>query len=317
VAKKKKDSTRRFSFKLGLSKRKERARKAQFRNSLIFISIVLGVVCILAAAGIGFIFLEKYVKKEVPIEEKQAVLKLVDVPAWANGQLEEKIYTAARAGSKSLKLDDQAAHRVQRNIESQVAWLTNVKVQTTNEALLISAKWRKPLAIIKPGEQQFYVDEDLVVLDFVPVSNLPIVTVKGLSAALKTPAVGQPWRHDDLAAALAIIARLDRMDKLVTPDKPLLYEIESIDVSNFDGHQSHRSPHIVLVAKDGTQIVWGAEIGTWQRYLEAPDEEKLTSLYAYYKEYGSLLNGVRYINLRYSQESILQPVDKYLEKNQK
>ena len=135
--------------------------------------------------------------------------------------------------------------------------------------------------------------------------------VRGLANTAGIAAPGQVWRTDDLAAAVEILIRLERMDMLVTPDKPLLYEIDSIDVSNFAGRQSGRDSHIVLYSKDNAQIMWGAEIGTWQQHLEATDEEKLAKLYAYYKEYGTLLNGVKYINLRDPQQTIPLPVDKY------
>ena len=101
------------------------------------------------------------------------------------------------------------------------------------------------------------------------------------------------------------------MDKLTTPDKPLLYEIDSIDVSNFNGRENRQFPHIVLYAKDKTEIIWGAEIGNWARHFEAKDEEKLAKLYSYYKEHGSLLEGVKYINLRDPQDDIPLPIDKY------
>jgi hypothetical protein len=141
--------------------------------------------------------------------------------------------------------------------------------------------------------------------------NLPIVRIEGLSAAAEMPPPGEIWQSDDLAAAVTILAKLDQMDKSVTPGKPLLYEIDRIDVSNFTGRKNSRLPHIVLYTKDDTEILWGAEFGKWQRYLEATDEEKLAKLYAYYKEYGSLLGGVKYINLRDPQDNIPQPIDKY------
>ena len=308
--KKTKSKTKRISFKLGTS-RKEKKRKTAHSPSLKGILKVLAAVCVFAAIGIGFVFLDKYVRKAVPVSEKTAILKLVDVPAWVNEPLKEKIYTAAIAGGEDLKLDEDAASSVQQNIEALVAWLDEVKVQTTHDSICIKGRWRKPLALVKLGFQSFYVDAELTVLDFVPMPNLPIVRIKGLSVITKVPPPGEVWQRDDLAAAVAILARLDRMDKLVTPDRPLLYEIDSIDVSNFNGRQNSQAPHIVLYAKDNTEIIWGAEIGTWQRYLEATDEEKLAGLYDYYKEYGSLLNNVKYINLRNPQNSISQPIDKY------
>jgi hypothetical protein len=308
--KKRKRRTKRISFKLGSSKRKKR-QKVDYVPSLTGILKVLVVVCVFAAIGIGFLFLEKYVRRAGPVSQGSATLELVDVPGWVNEQLKEKIHAAARAGGENLKLDEDVASSVQQNIEGLVAWLDEIKVQTTHDRLLIEAKWRRPLALVRKGRQSFYVDSELVVLDFVPMPNLPIVRVTGLSMTTRIPPPGEVWQLDDLAAGVAILERLDRMDKLVTPDRQLLYEIDRIDVSNFNGRRSSRKPHIVLYTRDDTEIIWGAEIGTWQRYLEATDEEKLAKLYGYYKEHGSLLNGVKYINLRDPQETVPRPVDKY------
>ena len=308
--KKTKSKTKRISFKRGTSKRKKQLKIAH-RPSLTGILKVLVAISIFAAVGVGFVFLNKYVKKAVPVSERTAILELVDVPGWVNEPLKEKIYAAARAYGEDLKLDENVAQSVQQNIEALVAWLDEVKVQTTHDRLLINGKWRRPLALIKKGPRSFYVDAELVVLDFVPMPNLPIVNVKGLSVATKVPPPGEVWQLDDLAAAAIILTKLDRMDKSVTPDKPLLYEIDSIDVSNFNGRRSSRKPHITLYTKDNTKIIWGAEFGTWQRYLEAPDEEKLVNLYNYYKEHGTILNSAKYIDLRSQQYNISLPVDKY------
>jgi hypothetical protein len=299
--KKTKDKAKRISFKLGTSKRKK---QRTYRPSLTGILKVLAIVCIFVAAGVSLYFAERYVKSAKPAET--GPIELVNVPEWVSSELKTKIRAAA--GGKTLRLDEEAAEVVAENLAS-VAWLDNIKIQTTHKQVLIEARWRKPLALVKSGSQSFYVDDELVVLDFVPIPNLPIVRIEGLSARVPSP--GEVWQSDDLDAAVTILAKLDQMDKAVTPDKPLLYEIDRIDVSNFNGRKNGRFPHIVLYTKDNTEIIWGAEFGTWQRYLETTDEEKLAKLYAYYKEYGSLSGGVKYINLRDPQDNIPQPVDKY------
>jgi hypothetical protein len=301
--KKTKYKTKRISFKLGTSKRKNQ-RKITYRSSLTGILKVLAIVCIFVAGGVSLYFAERYVKSAKPAET--GPLELVNVPEWVSSELKAKIRAAA--GGKTFRLDEEAAEMVAENLAS-VAWLDNIKIQTTHKQVLIEARWRKPLAMVKSGSQNFYVDDELVVLDFVPIPNLPIVRIEGLSARVPSP--GEVWQSDDLDAAVTILAKLDQMDKSVTPDKPLLYEIDRIDVSNFNGRKNGRFPHIVLYTKDDTEIIWGAEFGTWQRYLETTDEEKLAKLYAYYKEYGSLSGGVKYINLRDPQDNIPQPVDKY------
>lgn len=305
-----KSKARRTSFKLGTSKRKKE-RKTAYGPILMRILKVLAVACAVAGVGIGLILLDKYVRKTVPVSKRTATLKLVDVPGWVNAALREKIYAAAKGDGEELRLDEDAARSVQLNVEKRVAWLDDVQVQVTHDGLHIGGRWRKPIALVKLGLQRYYVDADMVVLDFVQISNLPIVNVKGLALPTKLPLRGEVWQRDDLAAAVAVLKLLDRRDKNDRSQKPLLYEIESIDVSNFNGRQDSRSSHIILYAKDDTEIMWGAEIGAWKRYLEATDEQKLAKLYGYYKKYGSLQNRVKYINLSEPQGSVPLPIDKY------
>jgi hypothetical protein len=308
--KKRKSPAKRISFKLGRAKKKKKPKSAG-RPRLKGIFKVLASVCVVAAVVIAYRFWEKYLTEAGPISGKAAVLELVGPPSWVNEQLKEKVYLAARSDGEDLRLDDDVARSVQNNLSREVAWLDEVRVQATNESLLIEGRWRKPVALVKQGRRMFYVDAELVVLDYLPMPSLPIVKVVELSATNAAPQPGSVWQHDDLAAAVTILTRLDRMDRLVTPDKPLLYEIDRIDVSNFNGRKNRRATHIVLYTTDDIEIKWGAEYGKWQQYLEATDEEKLAKLYGYYKEYGSLLNTAKDINLCDPQYKIYQPIDKY------
>ncbi len=308
--KKTKRKKKKKSFKFG-GRKKRRAQKTDRTPVLISTLKVIAVICVLAAFAVGFVFLEKYVKNKTEFAQRSAIIELVDVPTWVNESLKQKILDAARAGGEDLTLDEDVAASVQQNIEELIAWLDNITVSTTQDRLLIKANWRKPLATVTKGRKTVYIDKDLIVLDFLPMPSLPIVNVKGLATSTNVPPPGQIWELEDLNAAIQILERLDRMDKLVTPDRLLLLEIDSIDVTNFNGRKNSKNPHILLHAKDQTQIIWGAEIGSWQRHLEAPDEQKLAKLYAYYKEHGSLLGGAKYINLRDPQQSIPRPTDKY------
>ncbi len=272
---------------------------------------VLAAACMLAALAAGVVFLERYVKTARAASRKTFALELIGVPVWVSDELKEKVYMAARDGRDSAQLDRNAAANVQQSVEPNIHWIDRVKVQTLPDRIRLEGRWRKPLALVKWGADKFYVDVDSVVLDFVPMPHLPIVEVKGLSQPKTMPPAGRIWRRDDLAAALAVLGALERMDARVTPDRPLLYEIESIDVSNFKGRKKSGSPHIVLYAKDNTQIIWGVEMDAWARYLEATDADKLAKLYGHYKQFGSLLNGAKYINLSEPQDKIPLPIDKY------
>jgi len=304
VAKRKraKKKTQRVSFKLSGLRRKKKS-KASGSSSLIGVLKVLGVICVLAAVGAGFVFLHKYMKRAVPVSARIGPLELRNPPAWLTQALLEKIYAAAMAGGEDLKLDEDAARSIQNNLEREVAWLHNITVQTTHKNILVEADYRKPMALVKSGLHKFYVDAELVALDFLPMPDLLIVRVEGVPVVTMPPA-GQAFERDDLVAAVEVLKLLCWMDEHTAPDKPLLREIEVIDVSNFGGREDARAAHIVLYATDRTQIVWGAEVGMWRRHLEAKDEEKLAMLYAFYKENGTLLGGVKYINLRDPQRSI-------------
>jgi hypothetical protein len=333
--KRKKSKTKRISFKPGTSnttprssslrstRRKKKRQASRLGPSLIRILKILAVACVFASVvacilvGIvaGFSFLERYVKETSPVSEQTIRLELVDVPAWVTKELEKKVLTAARGDGEDLRLDENAAGSVQQNIAREVVWLDEVKVQTTHDGLRIKGRWRRPVGLVKSGRRRFYVDAEQVVLDFMPMPRLPIVEITGLSPTRETPQSGKVWGGDDLtddlAAAIIILDRIGQMDRLVTPDKPLLYEIDRLDVSNFNGRKNSKRPHIVLYAKDDTEIIWGAEFGTWQRYLESTDEQKLAKLYGYYKENGTLSGGAKYINLRDPQDNIPLPIDKY------
>jgi hypothetical protein len=309
--KKKSSKGRRISFGPGALRRKPRPRAEWAGPGLRRMMKVLAVVGILCGMFIGFRLMEKYVTQTVPARENTVELDLVGVPAWVNDALKEKVYAAAQGSVKRLRLDDDTALAVQRNLVEHVVWLDDVRVRTTHDCLRVEARWRRPVALIESGPAKFYIDARQVVLDYVPITDLPIVQVKGLSSSAEAPRLGQVWRRDDLAAAVAILNRLDQMDRSLRLEKPLLDEIDRIDVSNFGGRKNDHQPHIVLYTKNDTEITWGAEVGKWQQYLESTDEQKLAKLYSYYKEYGTLCGRAKYINLRDPRDRIPLPIDRY------
>jgi hypothetical protein len=302
-----KSSGRAFSLLGRKDLRTKKAREA--RRGLSVLLKALAMVGVLGGIMVGLVYLNQYAQQENEIGSKTGIIKLVNAPAWVNEALKNKIYTAATAHGEDLTIDEKTAESVQQNISELVQWIHDVNIQLTHDSLLISGQWRKPLGLVEIG-QKYYVDANCFVLDYVPIKPLPIVRITGL-ATDRAPQPGEVWEKDDLAAAVDILHRLDRMDSLVTAEKPLLFEIDSIDVSNFDGRYSRNKPHIELYAKDGTRIVWGAEIGKWSEHLEVTDTEKIGRLYNFYKKNGTLLGTAKYINLCDPQDYIPQPVDEY------
>jgi hypothetical protein len=310
--KKQQGRTKSFLFKGGASKKRRSSSAGVLGPRLVSMLKVLAVVSTVCGIAIGLVFLDRYVAETTAAPEDGVRAELVDVPAWVTEPLEDKVCAAAAGYSGNPRLDEDAALSVQHQIAKQVAWLDNVEVRITHGCLYIQGRWRKPVAFVKSGLTKFYVDAEQVVLDYVPMPDLSIVQVTGLSPVVTAvPPLGEVWLRNDLAAAVQILKQLDRMDKTLTPDKPLLREIDRINVSNYKGRENGNNAHIILYSKDNTEIVWGAEMGAWQRQLESTDEEKLAKLYGYYKMYGTLSGGVKYINLRDPRDKVPLPIDRY------
>jgi hypothetical protein len=264
------------------------------------------IVCVFLSVGALLYYAQKYVKSSEPVVV--GPVELMNVPEWVGNQLKAKILDAA--GGENLQLDENAAKTVAANLAS-VAWLDNVSTLTTEKSIKVYAKYRKPIALIESGSSKFYVDKEMVVLDYVPLPQLLIVEIKGISLERDVPHYGQVWKRDDLAAAVAIREIIYAMDQSVSPKRPLLREIAGIDVSNYDGRKNSRQPHITLYTRGNTTIIWGAEVGRWQQYLESMDEQKLNKLFSYYTEHKTLSTGVKYINLCDPRDNIPLPIDKY------
>lgn len=265
------------------------------------------LVAVFVSAGFLLYFAERYVKSTTPAATGQ--IQLMDVPDWVGGKLREKILEAA--GQNFVKLDENAAKKVVENL-STVAWLDNVIGKTTDKSVQISAKYRKPIAVVESGTRKFYVDSQCVVLDYVPMPQLLIMEIRGLSLEKDVPHYGRVWRRDDLEAAVALREKIYEVDVKTRYPRPLLREIAAIDVTNFGGRKDSREPHIILYTRNNTAIVWGAELGKWSQNLESTDEQKLAKLFGYYKENGyKFSTSPKYIILRDPRDNIPLPIDKY------
>jgi hypothetical protein len=265
--------------------------------------ILFSALCIAAAIAAVFILLDRYNRRS-SLHDRVGPLELLDKPAWFNAQLVQKVHSAA--GGSEFRLDENTASAVAQNLQSTV-WLYDVKVRTTSSSVEVSAKYRRPVGLIKRSRTTYYIDCDAVVLQYLPIEDLTIVEIKGFSVRSIPPA-GDTMADDDIAAAIKLLAVLKTMDQISTPLAPLLGEIASIDVSNLDGRRNRRKAHIVLYAKDGTQVNWGAAYGRSARYVEASEKEKVAMLYEFYTQHGTIQGKVKYIELRNPpQEAIPKP----------
>lgn len=302
--KKKKKAKQWFSFgSASVRKKKARVKISHRRLPFRMIFIILAILCLLAAIAFGLVLLDRYVEKASPVASEFGPIELLGKPDWFNNELLQKVHDAA--GGASFLLDETTARTVADNLQS-LPWLYDVKAQTTNNSVQVTAKYRRPVALIRRQRTTYYIDCDAVVLQYLPIEDLTIVEIKGFSARSIPPA-GDTMAGDDIAAAIKLLAVLEFMDEISTPLAPLLGEIASIDVSNFGGRKSSRKPHIVLYAKDGTQVFWGAAYGESARYLEATEKEKVAMLYEFYTQHGTIQGIVKYIELRNPQKAVPRP----------
>ena len=279
-------------------------------TAMIFIVLV-----VLGATGVGLVFLERYVNGNSTTTESLGRLEFPGQPYWVNRRLRDKIVAAAVPSSGNLILNESTARIIAENL-LKVVWLDDIKVRVTNEAIQVGARYRRPLALIKVSGKNFYLDDEFVLLDYVPINELTIVEIEGArSGYISRPIIGSSYRADDIAAAVTLLELLTKMDAEVAASQPLLDEIASIDISNYNGRQKSSKPHIVLYAKDGTEIWWGAEKGKWHLHLEAKDEEKLAMLYNTYETIGTLQlrsnHKGSFVDLTRPQKSLSLPIDRY------
>jgi hypothetical protein len=296
--KKKKPAKQWFSF----GSKSAGKRKTQTGPGQGVFLILFSALCIAAAIAAIFILLDRYNRRS-SLGDRVGSLELLDKPVWFNAELIQKVRSAA--GGSEFLLDESTARTVAQNLQS-TAWLYDVKVRISSNSVLVSAKYRRPVGLIRRTRTTYYIDSDAVVLQYLPIEGLTTVEIKGFSARSVPPA-GDTMAGDDIAAAIKLLAVLETMDQISTPLAPLLKEIASIDVSNLDGRRNRRKAHIVLYAKDRTQVNWGAAYGRSARYLEASEKEKVAMLYEFYTQHGTIQGKVKYIELRNPQKAIPKP----------
>jgi hypothetical protein len=314
-------------------KKKKRGKRKGPDTFVAGLRIVLSIMfltILIAGGAIGLIYMDRYVSKAAKeetddgyLKAKEGPLKLINCPTWVNQEWVDTLIDAA--GGKRFPLDKGWAQEVATRLAT-LSWLNNVQVQTTPEFLTVEANYRRPVALVRSSrKKQVYLDADMIVIDYIPVTSIPVIEVKGL-ATTNVPEAGQEWLAKDAKAAVELLNLLYTADlhfqqekRQITdgdppliekkvPEKPLLNEIKSIDVSNFAARKSRSAPNIILNVTDGTKVHWGAAWGQANVYFEAEEKDKLARLYQFFMDHQSTLEGAaKYIELRWPQDSIPRP----------
>lgn len=244
----------------------------------------------------SFGYLNQYIAVESSHFRRYGPMELVHVPDWVEPEWIDVITTAVGGGLFCLQ--EESARQVAEKL-STLSWLANVRIRVTPTRLQVEAMYRKPVLWIQIGTgRRFSIDSEGVVLDVPELKSGPIVELRGLPPE-RIPLPGRVCRLEEVSAVLALLAVLERMDEKCCPEKPLRNEIAFIDVGNWVRGKNPSLPQIVLGARDGTPIYWGAPFGKAASYLEADEMEKLSILYTFYTQNNKTLQGkVKYLELR-------------------
>jgi hypothetical protein len=286
------------------SSRSEQKEKLGRRLKIAAMSIFLPLLP--AAIVAGFFYMEKYVDAQQQANPPTGPLVFV------RGQTETVV------PGTNYKLNKETAKTIAEELASK-AWLYDIQVQTKREKVLVYAQYRIPTAFIKDAKgKTLYIglpakddplggNENAVFVSDYTVDTPPLIEVAGFSDK-DAPAVGKAWYASDVAAALTLLTKLTNYGKTICPHKPLVNEIASIDITNFNGRKKMLDSHITLILRDGTPVFWGAAYGQASRQLEAPEEEKLNKLYTFYQERKYTLMGQpKFIDLRMPLMGIPRP----------
>ncbi len=293
----------------GKKKTKPAARKTKKRKTknaprisplMRVLLTIVGFAVLIAGLTAGFMVAEQYIQTLPQIESHTGPLKLIHPPRWLGQAWVDHIIDTV--GGSRFPLDDTAAQTVGPPLAT-IAWMVDVNVQTTPQHIEVRAQYRRPIVRIRHGGRGYYVDEQMVVFEALPVTQIAIPEVVGFTQR-SVPSPGTVWLAEDIKAAMELVRVLGRMDVRMAEvdepiEKPLLDEIAAVDVSNFAGRRNGARPHLVLNVKDSsTQVYWGAAWGQAARQMEANEKDKLTTLYQFYIENNNTLkDSVRFIDL--------------------
>ncbi len=292
------------------AKKKKTRRKKNNPSWVHALKIVLGVmfVTVLFAGGtIGMVYLDRHIKTLAARQNPDGSLKLLDPPTWLNQDWQDQLVKTA--GGMRFPLNEHSAKMAAERL-SRLSWLDNVRVQVTPDYLLVKADYRRPLAMVRANRGRVvYLDSQMRAIDYLPLSTIPIPEIQGL-ASVQVPEAGLVWKAEDAQAAVELLTLFNKMDlhflngKKI--EKPLVSDLESIDVSNFAARRSRSAPNIVLNIKDGTKVYWGAAWGKAAEFVEADDKVKLTRLYETFVSYNHTLQvqqKAKFIDLTWLQET--------------
>jgi hypothetical protein len=293
-------------------------RAGRFKKLALQTSIyLLGVSAVMTLGYKAY----RYVDRQVATSSEPPVVRLVNRPAWMSDYLAERIAIAARPERSASAFDGSLLKDIYTSIttDGQVApWVKEVRqirrtfTQNAGDTIEIDCEYRVPLALVKwtdtQGQESFWlVDTDGTKLperflpDQVPqvvLGNDGRVNMRIIDGVASSPApAGAIWQGDDLRAGLEMVKLLS--------GQPYADEIIKVDVSNFSARQAPRQPHLTLVTRHNTRVLWGRPMDAPDYFVEAAPARKLQYLKDIYRTYGRVDAAHEWVDLRF--DKVLYP----------
>jgi hypothetical protein len=262
-----------------------------WRPGRMFLALkVLAAVTLTAGAVLGWRTMER--RLEARVSQTAAVkisaerVQLVDAPKWMSQALQKHLQGLVASHVSADPLDSASLEVAVQTLAAS-PWVEGVsRIQRLKQAVMVSATYREPVALVQVADGYRIVDAKGVCLPGVfqnqHLAKLRLPVIVGVSA--KAPAEGRPWPGEEVQAGYALAKLLAK--------QPFASQIQAVDVSARDVRGRLR---MSLMTRDGL-VRWGLPPGQEQA-IEPTAQTKIDWLTGLYKKVGSIDGGGRVIDV--------------------
>ena len=279
------------------------------------VGVNVGIALLLVSVGgVGLHFARQYVERKIVYPTRPPTIVLKNRPVWMTDFLAQQVAESIRpAGIHSTFDARMLADRVK--LLKVNPWIRTVRSvrraygEKPGDTLEVDCDFRSPVALVKWGEDFWYVDAQGVKLpEKFTAKQLPrlmfgqdkhthIRVIEGIKRP--PPVAGKVWGGEDLRSGLALVRLLY--------GRPFTDEILKVRVENHAGRQDNREAQLVLVTKYNTEVRWGRGIDATDKFIEVSADRKLDYLSRVYQEFGRVDARQPWIDIRFDKITYPSP----------
>lgn len=274
------------------------------------------VVLLLSGVALALHFTKQYVDRKIVYPTRPPTIVLKNRPIWMTDFLAEQIAASIRPAGLNSTFDEQMLTDRVKLLKAN-PWIRTVRSvrraygQRPGDTLEIDCDFRDPVALVKWGEDFWYVDAQGVKLpERFSLKQLPKLMfgqdkhthIRVIDGILRPPPVaGKVWGGEDLAAGLGLCRLLY--------GRPFTDEIVKVHVENYGGRRDSLEAQLVLVTRYNTEIRWGRPVDAADKFIEVSAAEKLDRLSRVYQEFGRVDARQPWIDIRIDKITYPSPAD--------